>query len=85
MPHLVIRCLARLNGALNGGEKVLPTGISEGVLQVAGKPEFQARLLWVKLHQLVKLALHFDDEVFVHDWGALSGDPFVQLYDVESF
>jgi hypothetical protein len=22
----------------------------------------------VKLHQLIKLALHFDDEVFVHDW-----------------
>ena len=33
----------------------------------------------------MELALHFDEEVFVHDWGALSGDPFVQLYDVESF
>jgi hypothetical protein len=33
----------------------------------------------------MELALHFDDEVFVHDWGALSGDFFVQLYDVESF
>jgi hypothetical protein len=85
MPGLVTRCIAGLNGTLNCGEKVLPTGISEGFLQVAGKPEFQARFFRVKLHQLIKLALHFDDEVFVHDWGALSGGPFMQLYVVELF
>ena len=45
-------------------------GVSERFLQVTGKPKFQARPLWVKLHQLVELALHLDDEVFVHDWGA---------------
>ena len=27
----------------------------------------------------------FDDEVFVHDWGALSEGPFMQLLVVESF
>ena len=49
-------------------------GVSERLLQVAGKLKFQALLLWVKLHQLIELALHLDDEVFSHDWGALSVD-----------
>jgi hypothetical protein len=33
----------------------------------------------------MELALHFDDEVFVHDWGVLSEGPFMQLLVVESF
>jgi len=33
----------------------------------------------------MELALHFDDEVFVYDWGALSEGPFMQLHVVESF
>ena len=33
----------------------------------------------------MELALHFDDEVFVHDWSGLSEGPFMQLLVVESF
>jgi hypothetical protein len=47
---------------LNGGEKVLPMGVSEGLLQVAGKPKFQALLYRIKLHQSIKLDLQFDDD-----------------------
>jgi hypothetical protein len=64
---LITRCLAGIDGTLDGGEKILPAGIAEGFLQVARKPEFQMKFFGVRLHQLIKLALHADDEVFVHD------------------
>ena len=66
MHWLVTRGLAGLDGPVDGREKVLPAGVAEGFLKVAGKPELQVGLLRMKLRQLIELALHFDDEVFVH-------------------
>ncbi len=62
----VTRGPAGLDGPLDGSEEVLPAGIAERLLKITGKPEFQVCFLGVRLSQLVKLALHFDDEVFVH-------------------
>ena len=64
---LITRCLAGIDGTLDGREKILPAGIAERFLQVAGKPEFQMKFFGVRLRQLIKLALHFGDEDFVHD------------------
>ena len=68
MPHLVTRCLAGLDGALDGGEEVLPTGVAERFLQIPGEPELKVGRFWVSLRQRIELALHLDDEFLVHQF-----------------
>jgi hypothetical protein len=63
---LVSHYLAGLDGALEGGKEVFPTGVAEGFLEIAGEPEFEIGFVGVGLDELVKLTLHADKEVFVH-------------------
>jgi len=92
MPNLVTRCFTGLNGTLDGGQKVLPTGVAERFLQIAGEPELHLGRLGVSLDQRVELALHLDDEFLVHKSVASSGDgksccisPFLWVLSASSF
>ena len=58
---------------MDGGKEILPAGIAERFPQVPGELEFQMVLFGVGLGELIKLALHADDDG--KEIGAVGSDP----------
>jgi hypothetical protein len=56
--RFVTRCFTRLNDALNGCHEVFPVGISQGLLQIAGEPDFDDSVTRKSLSQRIEVALH---------------------------
>jgi hypothetical protein len=55
---VVARCPAGLDCPLDRGNEVLPTGISQGLLQVTGKPKLHLIGAWFLASKSIELILH---------------------------
>jgi hypothetical protein len=68
--RIITRCVARLDGPLNGGHEVFPAGVTKGLLKVPSEPEFQCLFFRMVLGKLVELDLQGDDSFGIHSGGS---------------